>query len=80
MELEYTLIPHGLHTVGAAPSIAERAEQTHGDRRGLARPCGSSRPADGRASCAGKTIEAAIAIERSLRLKDSTRDRLWSRP
>ena len=27
LELEYTLIPHGLHTVGAAPSEAERAEQ-----------------------------------------------------
>ena len=27
LELEYTLIPHGLHEVGAAPSPAERAEQ-----------------------------------------------------
>ena len=27
LELEYTLIPHGLHEVGAAPSREERAEQ-----------------------------------------------------
>ncbi|MCX8253139.1 MAG: magnesium chelatase subunit H [Beijerinckiaceae bacterium] len=27
LELEYTLIPHGLHAVGAASSAAERAEQ-----------------------------------------------------
>ena len=27
LELEYTLIPHGLHEVGAAPSASERAEQ-----------------------------------------------------
>ena len=27
LELEYTLIPHGLHAVGAAPTLDERAEQ-----------------------------------------------------
>ncbi|SFG84478.1 magnesium chelatase subunit H [Methylobacterium gossipiicola] len=39
LDLEYTLIPHGLHVVGAAPSAAERidmllamAESTHGVR------------------------------------------------
>ncbi len=39
LELEYTLIPHGLHVVGRAPTVAERtdllqslAEATHGRR------------------------------------------------
>ncbi|MFZ4807153.1 MAG: magnesium chelatase subunit H [Hyphomicrobiaceae bacterium] len=39
LELEYTLIPHGLHVVGAAPSVAERvdmlasvAEASYGQR------------------------------------------------
>jgi len=39
LELEYTLIPHGLHVVGAAPTVAERvesllavAESSHGTR------------------------------------------------
>ena len=61
IELEYTLIPHGLHTVGAAPSAAERAEQlmaiaeaSHGLR--LARSAAD-------AIVAGKTIEAAVAID-----------------
>jgi len=42
LELEYTLIPHGLHVVGAAPTVAERvesllavAESSHGTRPSL---------------------------------------------
>ena len=61
LELEYTLIPHGLHAVGVAPSAAERAEQlmaiadaTHGLTL-------SRFAAD--AIVAGKTVEAAVAID-----------------
>ncbi len=61
LELEYSLIPHGLHTVGKPPLREERAEQlmaiaeaSHGLRltRGAAD-----------AIVAGKTIEAAVAID-----------------
>ena len=59
LELEYTLIPHGLHQVGAAPSRAERAEQlmavaeaSHGLR--LPRPALD-------ALVAGEPLETAIA-------------------
>ena len=61
LELEYTLIPHGLHAVGVAPSAEERAEQlmaiadaTHGITL-------NRFAAD--AIVAGKTVEAAVAID-----------------
>ncbi len=69
LELEYTLIPHGLHAVGVAPSVEERAEQlmaiadaTHGIAL-------SRFAAD--AIVAGKTLEAAIAID-GLQPSDAT--------
>jgi magnesium chelatase subunit H len=59
LELEYTLIPHGLHVVGAAPSLTERAEMlaavadaSHGTRLD---------PAVLQALVAGQTPEAALA-------------------
>ena len=40
LELEYTLIPHGLHVVGRAPSVAERVDWllASAEARGAARP------------------------------------------
>jgi magnesium chelatase subunit H len=60
LDLEYTLIPHGLHTVGAPPSLDERAEQmlaiaeaSHGLRLPRA-------AAD--ALVAGKPVETVLAL------------------
>ncbi len=61
LELEYTLIPHGLHAVGVAPSAEERAEQLVAiadAMHGLALPRAA---AD--AIVTGKTVEAAIMID-----------------
>ncbi len=59
LELEYTLIPHGLHVVGRAPSASERvdlllslAEASHGMRPERAAIA---------ALVAGHTVEAALA-------------------
>ena len=69
LELEYALIPHGLHAVGVAPSSEERAEQlmaiadaTHG----LAL---NRFAAD--AIVAGRIVEAAVAID-GLKPSDAT--------
>ncbi len=62
LELEYTLIPHGLHAVGVAPSAEERAEQLDGDRRRHAR-LGAEPAAPPDAIVAGKTVEAAVMID-----------------
>ncbi|MEO8038472.1 MAG: magnesium chelatase subunit H [Betaproteobacteria bacterium] len=60
LELEYTLIPHGLHVVGQPPGIEERvdmllamAEASHGSR--LARPTVA-------AWLAGEPAESALAL------------------
>lgn len=62
LDLEYTLIPHGLHAVGVAPSPEERAEQLVAiaeASHGLALP---SAAAD--ALVAGATPEAAMTAGR----------------
>ena len=61
LELEYTLIPHGLHAVGVAPSRQERAEQLVAiadAMHGMVLPRSAAE-----AIVAGRTVEAAIAID-----------------
>ena len=59
LELEYTLIPHGLHEVGATPTLDERAEQL----MAVAEASHDMRPPRAAldALVRGETIEAAIA-------------------
>ena len=69
LELEYTLIPHGLHAVGVAPSTQERAEQLVAiadAMHGLVLPRSAAE-----AIVAGRTVEAAIAID-GLKPSDAT--------
>lgn len=69
LELEYALIPHGLHTVGAPPPAAERAEQLMAIAAASHGLDLSRQAAD--AIVAGKPIEAAVAID-GLKPNDAT--------
>ncbi len=69
LELEYTLIPHGLHAVGVAPSAAERAEQLVAIADAMHGLSLSRFAAD--AIVAGRTVEAAVAID-GLQPSDAT--------
>ena len=72
LELEYTMIPHGLHAVGAAPSVAERvdqlvavAEASHGLRlaREGAEALVAGLPLEAVLAASGLPHEHAMAIE-----------------
>jgi magnesium chelatase subunit H len=71
LELEYTLIPHGLHVVGATPSRQERedtltaiAETTHGfkNARSLVRAVMSGANADAALKIAGAEATARTTV------------------
>jgi magnesium chelatase subunit H len=67
LELEYTLIPHGLHVVGSAPSAAQRVDLLHVAGRGIARP--AARPRGVQALVAGQSpaLAAAAGLARTPR-------------
>ena len=71
LELEYTLIPHGLHEVGATPTLDERAEQL----MAVAEASHDMRPPRAAldALVRGETIEAALAAG-GLAADDKTMD------
>jgi magnesium chelatase subunit H len=81
LELEYTLIPHGLHVVGKAPSPAERvelllsvAEASHGqrpERAAVEALVAGKPPAAALAAVGQPTDEAALALFDELRRIDA---------
>jgi magnesium chelatase subunit H len=76
LELEYTLIPHGLHVVGQAPTPAERAdmllalaEASHGQRpaRALIEAIVAAQPPEAALKAAGAASDdATLALLREL--------------
>ena len=80
LELEYTLIPHGLHVVGRAPSPLERvdvllalAEASHGARpaRAIVEALVAGRaPADALADAGAEPSDAVLALLRELAATD----------
>ena len=80
LELEYTLIPHGLHVVGRAPSPAERvdmllavADASHGKRleRGIVEALVAGRAPDELAARIGDDADGAVvALLRELAATD----------